>query len=47
MTFKELAKKGKEQLKKQQPTTLEKARAQAQRIQERIDNKIKKQPNVI
>jgi hypothetical protein len=39
MLFKELAKIGAEQLSKQQPTTLEKARAQAQRIEARISNR--------
>jgi hypothetical protein len=43
MLFKKLAKIGAEQLAKQPPTTLEKARAQAQRIEERISNR--KQPD--
>jgi len=43
MTFKELARIGAEQLAKQKPMTSEQARSQAKRVQERIENKIKKQ----
>lgn len=39
MLFKELAKIGAKQLTQQQPTTLEKARAQVQRIEARISNR--------
>ena len=44
MLFKELAIKGAEILAKQKPVTLEQARAQAKRVQERIEGKAKKQP---
>ena len=44
MLFNELAKLGAEQLKKQKPVTLEQARAQAKRIQERIEGAAKKLP---
>ena len=40
--FKELAKLGTEQLKKQKPMTLERARMQAKQVQERIEGKSKK-----
>jgi len=43
MTFKERVRIAIEQLKKQKPVTLEQARAQAQRVQERTEGKIKKQ----
>ena len=43
MTFKERAKIAIEALKKQKPVTLEQARAQAQRVKERIEGKVKKQ----
>lgn len=43
MTFKELAKLGQEQLAKQKPVTLAQARAQAQRVQERIEGKVRKE----
>ncbi len=38
-----MAKLGQEQLAKQKPTTLEKARAQAQKVQERIEGKVRKE----
>ena len=44
MLFKELAIKGAEILAKQKPVTLEQARAQAKRVQERIEGQAKKQP---
>ena len=47
MTFKERAILAIENLKKQKPVTLEQARAQAKRVQERIEGKTKKQPHDI
>ena len=43
MLFKERALIAIEILKKQKPVTLEQARAQAKRIQDRIEGKVKKQ----
>ena len=43
MTFRELARIGVEQLAKQKPISLEKAREQVKMIMERIEGKTKKQ----
>ena len=42
MTFKKLTKLAKEQIAKQEPVTLEKAREQAKRVEARISGKARK-----